>query len=89
MSAQEPELAYSKGEIRRAGDRIRAATARREEPLESDLAMLNAFRAWHQPMLETCQTELVKWFHDQLELDEKTVFITERVRPQKPAAQRR
>jgi len=51
--------------------------------------MLNAFRAWHQPMLETCQTELVKWFHDQLELDEKTVFITERVRPQKPAAQRR
>jgi ppGpp synthetase/RelA/SpoT-type nucleotidyltranferase len=60
-----PDLPYSTGQIRRAGDRIRKAAERGEgPPLAEDLHLLNEYRAWHQHPLEACQRELIKMFHE-------------------------
>ena len=72
------DFPYSPSQVRRAGDRIRRAAQRHEAAQQNDLALLDEYRAWHQPTLERCQRELVSVFHERLELDPETFAITGR-----------
>jgi ppGpp synthetase/RelA/SpoT-type nucleotidyltranferase len=71
-------LQYSKKQINKAGDRIRRAAARNEQPAAADLQLLNDYRAWHQPTLERCQRALVEVFHGEAGLDSEHLPITGR-----------
>ena len=71
-------LPYTTSQIKRAGERIRRAAERGEQPTAEDLQLLNDYRAWHQPTLERCQRELVTLFHKMLDFDPKDFFIAGR-----------
>jgi hypothetical protein len=73
-----PDLPYPTGHIRRAGDRIRRAVEREAAPVPEDLGLLNEYRAWHQPTLESCQRELIALFHKEMGLDPENFAITGR-----------
>jgi hypothetical protein len=52
------EFPFTKSQVNRAGERIRHAAERREDPSEDDLHLLNVFRAWHSPVLNGLQLRL-------------------------------
>jgi ppGpp synthetase/RelA/SpoT-type nucleotidyltranferase len=72
------EFAFSSSQIKKAGDRIRRASARGDSLLDDDLALLDAFRASHYPALREVQERLVRLFHKRGRLDPQTVPITAR-----------
>lgn len=69
---------YSRKQINKAGDRIRRAVAGEEPPKQSDLDLLNEYRAWHQPTLEQCQRQLVALFHEEIGVDPDVIAIAGR-----------
>jgi hypothetical protein len=71
-------LRYTRKQINKAGDRIRRASTRGAEPQQTDLELLNEYRAWHQPTLEHCQRQLVALFHEEIKVDPDVIAITGR-----------
>lgn len=71
------EFPFTEAQVRRAGDRIRRATVKSEDPLEADLDLLDLYRSSHYPALRHVQARLVGLFH-RSQADPQVLPITAR-----------
>jgi hypothetical protein len=52
------ELPFTTSQVNRAGERIRKAVGAGKLPTADDLALLDIYRSWHSPVLNTLQFQL-------------------------------
>lgn len=68
------DFPHTTKQINRAGDRIRKATDRGNAPRDSDLVLLDEFRALHYPTLRHVQDRLSRLLHKRLGLRPVELF---------------